>query len=447
MKYKDFKQATQRFNVLKRTDVAGSYHFATATVSFESLTQNDIEAIFKIREVLRKRQKLSGIQYEAMKKVMPLAAHEFTHFIDSTSTVWGMKLLSYMNAAYSSSDRLQQDPAQFWHAKRFYDVLRGIALPNYYTVKSSVQNTRPWGALVTAGQVFDTDGKITDRTVLFQRFFNAAQEEMVRSPISTVSILESSAMAQETAFRMGLVLGVDEEYGIVELREVSRQLAEYIYNPDITEYSVCVHLAANKLGTADIGSAFAVSAVLTRVSMNLTDEAFDQLAADEKLMHRINLQEYQVFQKRILDGLRSRDLGTAFYLMTRCLPKKPELALDEAEDVARQAIDALGIDLASVHARAIAFGERVEQELRGTQILPIRWLAEAGLKNLRKINPLAYRIDFAQLHLPKALLGDSSELFVLGNPQSPLARRSIDSVFNTLFNGERWVERFAEGCL
>ena len=74
-------------------------------------------------------------------------------------------------------------------------------------------------------------------------------------------------------------------------------------------------------------------------------------------------------------------------------------------------------------------------------------MAEAGLDNLRRISPLARRLDFAQLHLPQALLGDSTEFFGLGNPHSPLASRKVDSVFEPLLSGELWVERFAEGCL
>lgn len=447
MNFEKFKQATQRFNVLKRSDIAGSYHFGTATVSFESLKRSDFDAIIQQREIFAGGEKLSGPQYEAMVKVMPLAAHEYTHFIDSTSTVWGMKLLSYMNAAYSCSDSLQQDETQFWHAKRFYDFLRSIALPDYYTAKRRTKNIRPWSATVTAGQVFDKEGRVTDRSILFQRFGNAEDEEMVRSPMSTVSILESSAMAQETAFRIGLVSALAEDYGIVERTEISRLLVDYLYNPDLTEYSVCVHLAANVLKTPDIGSAFAVCAVLTRVCLNLTDEAFDKLAVDEDLIRRVRLPNDHNISVRMRDGLRSRDLGTAFYLMTRCLPHKPDLTFDKAEAIARHAVEALGIDLGSVHARSIALGERVEQELRSSQIEPIRWLAEAGLSNLRRINPLTSRLDFAQLHLPQALLGDSTEHFVLGDPQSPLTSRNLDSVFEPLFNGELWVERFAEGCL
>lgn len=447
MEFKDFKKATQRLNVLKRSDVAGSYHFGTATVSFESLGLSDIKKIAKFREVLAKRKKLSGAQYEALAKVMALAAHEYTHFIDSTSTVWGMKLLSNMNAAYSCSDEYQSDVTTFWQAKRFHDFLRSIALPRYYTTKSGAQNTRPWGAMITGGQIFDKEGRTTQRPVIFQRFLNAAGEDLVRSPISSLSILEASAMAQEVSMRAGLVASIEGDYGLVESKDFSRRLADYLYTPDLTEYSVCVHLVANRLGTTDIGIAFSVTAVLSRICLNITDGEFERLASDASLLERIRLPAGHLYSERVLHGLRVGDLGTAFYVLTTCLPRNPELTRAETGAVAAQAMTSLGIDAATIHSNAISFAEGIERELRGSPIEPIRWLSEAGLENLRRIDPLSDRLGFGELHLPKGLAGDSSELFILGDMDSPLLAKSVNDVYMPLMEGELWVERFAEGCL
>lgn len=447
MNFKEFKQATQRFNVLKRSDIAGCYHFATATVSFESLNEKDFQVIKKAHNSVETGKCLSGPTYDAMAKVLPLAVHEYTHFIDSTSTVWGMRLLSRMNAAYSSSDRFQKDVEQFWQAKQFYDFLRSIALPDYYTLKSGYDNTLPWRASISAGQIFDKEGRITDRSILFQWFENSSGVPLVRSPISNVSILEASAMAQEIAYRLSLVTELVDDFRLVEERDISRRMMAYIYNPDLTEYSVCVHLAANMLRTSDIGSAFTVSAVLSRVCLNLTDEAFDKLAADESLMQRAGLPGNHDFSRRIFYGLRNRDLGTAFFLMTQCLSKQKDLTQADAEKVARLAIEAVGIEPESIHSGAISYGERIEYELRDSPIEPIRCLAEAGLKNLTMIDPLKRSFDFGRLHLPRALLGDSTERFVLGDPNTPLGGRTVDSIFEPLFDGESWINRFAEGCL
>lgn len=253
-------------------------------------------------------------------------------------------------------------------------------------------------------------------------------------------------MAQETKSRVSLVAALAEDSRFVEQAEVSNKLMDYLYNPDLTEYSVCVHLVANALGTPDINSAFAVCAILTRVCLNLTDELFDALAVDKTLMCRVDLPSEHNFSHRIRNGLRLRDLGTAFFLMSRCLPNKPDLMYDESESIAMRAVENLGISPSLIHANAIAFGEGIAQELSNSQIEPICWLYEAGLKNLRQINPLSLHLDFSQLHLPLALLGDSTERFVLGDPQSPLAQKSISSIYKPLIDGELWVERFAEGC-
>ncbi|WP_147694761.1 hypothetical protein [Vogesella mureinivorans] len=446
MNFQEFKRNANKFNVFRKSDIAGSYHFPTATVSFESLESRDIDAIVQLREKLISKTQLSVQEYESIAKVMPLAFHEYTHFIDSTSTVWGMKLLSLMNAAYLSNDNYQRDESQFWQAKIFYDFLRSIALPDYYTHKHSPVSSRPWMATITAGQIFDKDGKITDRTILFQRFHNAEGGLMVRSPLSSVSILEASAMAQEIMSRMAFSFGLDNDSYIVERKKISQEAVDYIYNPNLTEYSVCAHLAANMLGTSDIAIAFAVSSVLTRVCLNLTDAAFDSLAANENLMDLVMLPDENDFSDRIRDGLRLRDLGTAFYIMTRCLPHNPELTKKDVNETVIQAIKKTGIDPTSIHANAIAFGKSIRDELKGSPIKPIRWLSEAGLNNLSKINPLSHTIDFHELDLPKSILGDSSEFFILGNPKSPLANKNIDSICDPLLDGQLWIERFAEGC-
>lgn len=123
MDFQIFKQVTQSFNVLKQSDVEGSYCFSTATVSFESLERRHIDEFIQACDLSVARKSLSLQQYQAIAKVMPLATHEYTHFVDSTSTVWGMRLLYKINKAYSCDDKRQQDETQFWHAKKFYDFL------------------------------------------------------------------------------------------------------------------------------------------------------------------------------------------------------------------------------------------------------------------------------------------------------------------------------------
>jgi hypothetical protein len=189
--------------------------------------QKDIEALVKLRVDWPGGEKLTASQYEVVAKVLPLAHHEYTHFIDSTSTVWGLAFLTKMNAAYSCNDSLRREESDFWPAKEFADVLRSIALPDYYTGRTKAKSTRPWEASITAGQIFDEKGRVTERTILFQRFLNGEKEPLVRSPISSASVLEASSMAQETALHMKFIGIVDGAFANTERQAFSARTAAF----------------------------------------------------------------------------------------------------------------------------------------------------------------------------------------------------------------------------
>lgn len=447
MNFDEFKNKAGTFNVLRRIDFAGCYYYATATVTFDSLVEADIIKLKNLEMDSKVSPRLSEDQYKILSKILPLAAHEYTHFIDSTSSLWGLNLLAKMNEAYLCSDLLQRDERRFHAAKEFHDYIKRIALPEYYTYKTNAQNTRPWQVTVTNGQLFDSEGKLSDRVVLFQRFANFQGELLVRSPISTASLLEASAMAQQILTHLMLVRRIEGDFGIVEARDFPRRTLDYLYDPKITEYSVCVHLVSNQLGLFDGIAAFAVCAMLTRLVLNFSAEIFDRLLNTKDLMRRVGLPESHKFSDRLRDGLKHRDLGVAFFLLTRCLPKKPGLEPHEIRSVVRVAAKALGLDLSAVHAAAVNEARKIVGNLKETTIGPIRLLSEFGLANMTRIEPNSASIDFTKLHLPQALLGDMTNVRLMGRADSALGALPVDEIFEPLHRGEAWVARFAEGCI
>ena len=62
-----------------------------------------------------------------------------------------------------------------------------------------------------------------------------------------VSLLEMSAVSQEVLMHLSFLGMTDEDFRNVEGSWYSCRLMDYLYHPRITEYSVCVHLVANKL--------------------------------------------------------------------------------------------------------------------------------------------------------------------------------------------------------
>lgn len=100
------KASRTRLNVLAKCDVMASYDFFTTIVSFDSLSSEDFEKIIKNRESVQecylKKEPLKFEAYEALSKTQSLIAHEYTHFYDCTSTVWGARYLDMMSNATRS---------------------------------------------------------------------------------------------------------------------------------------------------------------------------------------------------------------------------------------------------------------------------------------------------------------------------------------------------------
>lgn len=442
----------KNMNVLARSDVLGSFDFFTTIVSLESLTSGDLSAqvVASMLKSNSRPGKLTDEQYKSISKVFPLVFHEYAHFFDATSTLWGIKHLNLMNSAYCSDDRRQGDERRFFRAKEFLDHVRTIHLPEYYSVVTTASAVRPWRADTSIGQLFNSTGHLSGRRVLFQRFHNAVGNLLARSPISSLSLLECSAMAQQILLQADLVDRLDSDFGIVERRDFATRTLDYLYNKDLTEYSVCVHLVANKLRCRDGVASFAASALIVRIVLNLPAAIFEKLCEAADLMDRIGLPKdagHAEFEEALRDGLKHLDLGTMFYLLACCLPEAPDLVPSRAAVVVEQANKQLGIDVQETHELALSEARTMAAEVGNSPVNSLAKLAPLAFHNLSSINYKIPLLDFNSFHLPPALLGDSVQIQLVGNSQSPLTGTDLDEIFNELYEGQRWVERFSEACI
>lgn len=449
MKFSEFKAKTKRFNILNGADIAGSFDFFTTIVSLESLTKDDFQEVTSLLSQATPTHfpNITPDQYRSISRLLPLATHEFTHFVDGTSTLWGLNHLKKMNHAYLCDDRRQSNEYKFFAAKEFLDHVRSIRLPEYYTYSTNATNTRPWQADISIGKLFGSNGQPTDRSILFQRFSNFEGKLLVRSPISEISILEASAMAQELQVSLFLVRRLTGDFGIVETKDFSVKMLDYLYNIKLTEYSVCVHLIANKIGTPDGVVAFAVCAILTRLVLNFPPQAYEMLLATPDLMDRIGLPGDHPFSEAVLNGLSHKDMGAVFFLFSRCLPRQPEMLPSDASKAVEEASSRLGINLDDIHNISEQDASKINSELASSDIPTIRLLGQIGVENKKILSRKNERIDFHSLNLPKVLLGDSTQINIFGNPNSSLASVDLDEIFEPLFAGQRWVERFSEACV
>jgi hypothetical protein len=451
LNFKEFEARTANRNHLSAVDIMGSFDFSTAVIHLKSLKIVDVENAKRLTAEYRPTWNdgnpnlLSGEQYVALSKVNPLAVHEYTHFIDSTSTLWGLRHLKLMSDAYSSAN----DAEPSYHkAKRFFDHARSLRLPSYYTViNRKPHSNRPWIAAPSIGRVFDKNGKISDRPVLFSRFLNSNNELMVRSPISMVSILEASAMAQETLTNTDLLKLTSVDFRIVEERHFAKKHIDFLYSRELTEYSVCVHSLANKINCADAGLAFSMCARITRATLNFPITLFQKLADHCPIPAVLGVSSEHEFVGAIRDGLRHHDLGVIYYLLCNALPAN----VVESEEKFKEGLDialvALGVEIEEFTLAVQAEGKQLIDMLFASPIENVKILAIAGYENFKRIHHFQERLDFSELNVPPVLLGDDAVVTLFGQETNTLRAFDLEASFFELDDGMSWVNRFSEACL
>ncbi|MFT6578106.1 MAG: hypothetical protein ACJAW0_000537 [Zhongshania sp.] len=442
--YRKFVEKNSNNNILSAVDVLGRFDFGTCLISLDSLDTNDLERLAKSHT---KGEKPTDDVLFGLRKVLPLAIHEYTHFIDSTSTVWGIDHLHMMNSAYESDDRRGGTEEGFYVAKQFSDHLNRIKYPNYYTVVNNIEDKQPWVAQPSIGQLFGADGKPSDESILFIRFTRSDGELIARSPISPVSILEASAMAQEVLSEGMMINEHSDDCKIIESINFSKRTLSFLYNKNVTEYSACIHMLANQQGCSDIGQAFMLVSLITRIVLNSTEAAFETVIKNDSFNQVLGKSLDDGMLVGIKNGLRHNNIGILYYLIVSGLPEKSYLSIGSAKKGIEDSLKILGLSVEYINETALRHFEEIEKFISNTKIEPIKKIASSAKNNFSKIDIQAVAIPFDKLGLPKVMLGDLTESFIFPPDNNELKNFDIESCFDELAFGESWVKRFNEGCV
>jgi hypothetical protein len=428
-------------------DVLGSFDFYTQIVSVDAVESTEFDQL--MREVFSDHpgQPFSMEQFQRYERVLPLLAHELTHFVDCTATVWGLNHLSLLDNAFRAM-RLGEEK-NFHFLKALHDHIRTLRLPAYYTEQGPATNAaRPWGYRVSLGRRFSAAGHINNNTsITFCRFMTAKGELLVRSPLSPVSLLETSAMAQELLLRNELLNRLKPEDRLIESGEFSRSTMQYLYRRDLTEYSVCAHLLANQQQLVDALSTFMLSSVVARWVLNAPPRAYARVSKHAPLGRLLGTTEKHPFVVALRDGIRSGDLGAMYYAMVTAMPPDAVQQLPTVHTAMENAMAALALEPSAVIDWRAEVLDKIDERLRRSPSQVIRSLAAAGIRNASQLPLFPIKLPFAQLDLPKVLFGDYEYRHTMGNAALSLADVDPERGFTELFELERYVAKFAEACV
>jgi hypothetical protein len=440
------KKTSARWNPLRKVDTLGQFDFNTCVVMLDSLQFSSVRGITLAD--LQSVEKFDLATCERLTKALVLAVHEYTHFVDSTSTLWGLRHLRMMHRAYTCN---VGDENKFHVMKAHYTHLKRLKFPDYYTTVSKQFNTdRPWQWKLTTGREFRPDGKPGERPILFVRFFNEKWEPIIRSPISTISLLETGAMAAEMRVASSLLRRIeDDNERIVATKLFEDESFEYLYNPKLTEYSVCAHLVANRFNISEATQAFWGSSIIARVALNTSTTVYNTILKNVLVFFdKVGLRYSEPEAKAIRRALGNYDSGALFYVL--CMMMDNE-ALESSAKFAVSLVVTMakfGVHFERDYEKtALQEAETIVAELKGSAFVTIANVANAGFENLSTMIGGFGTLHLDEMNLPPVLLGDNTEYEFHAVASNKLRGLAVEESYFEMSDGQERMQEFGDACL
>ena len=376
------------------TSALAYYDFLDQVININSL---DLEK-------LKYLTKLSS--YEKAIKIFPLCQHEYTHWLDSTSTLWGIHFLNTLYKTYDIENYKELLNGNIDYINLNKSILNMRA--HHYQVKiyNHIENTVPWA--------YRYEFEIKDSYVQpIVHFLNSNTHDIICSvPMSTLSILESSATAQEVFMKSILIeTFLKDGEKIIEMKFLEKELIQQIYNSSLTEYSIAVHIIANSIQEKNILFAYNICAILSRFILNFPKKYFEKISLQSSIgeLDFLTKENVHIFE----NTLKKEDISLLFFIIAQ------KFKSEKLEKINNVSIENSIINI------LVSMNINVDKEFKDSIIEeynqyskyfktynypPIEDLITAGENNFHSLGLFGQKFyDFNSLNVPKALLGDNSE--------------------------------------
>lgn len=270
------------FSLFPSTALAAYYDPFHQIICINSYEEKDFKGV-----------NFSDYSYENVDKIS-LFEHEFTHWLDHVSTLWGQEnLIRFFNALNS---KVTNNVNEFWRIKDYIDSNSSDKFNRYYTEKyNHIHGTKetPWRQGLSMGMRFGSNGNLNEeRSILLMRFSAFDKTPVIRVPITVSSILETNAINAEYMAKIAVASKLEKDEFLVELAMLETELITLLYNPDFALYSVNAHLTSLHSKSADIVETYRISSELGTLILNLPRSRMKELPTkhitDPELINRYN---------------------------------------------------------------------------------------------------------------------------------------------------------------
>jgi hypothetical protein len=239
--------------------------------------------------------------------------HEMQHYYDNVSTLWGVQNLYKLFRAYDAV--IKYDEYEFYKFREVELNFKRDYFLDYYTETYSniIGNSNDrWGFDITSGVRFSPDGKINeDLPILFVKFSSSKKEKISRVPLSVVSLLETTATYSEFNFLLSEALKLESPFRENQIKSISSKFESLLYNPELTLYSVAVHVVSVNLQISDPIKGYEFSSLFAKIALNIPSNLFQTI----KIHSEFDIKEQ--WKHRAKKMLENQERGFAFYLLVK----------------------------------------------------------------------------------------------------------------------------------
>jgi len=219
-------------------------------------------------------------------KVLPILLHEFRHWLDHTTTLWGLRRLA--ESANAISAWTNQNEKELWRISAFArNVNRDFAADYFTTIENPdrpVGSTKQWTYRFSSGYGFNQDGTLNEQDpIFFTRFYWDDQTCACRVPFSVSALLETNAMHMEISANHFVASLMDPISKKIEMDRIEKLFTRSLYLPELAVYSTAVHAIANSMQLASGHIAYPLASALSAYCLNVPRSLIKNLNVPERL--------------------------------------------------------------------------------------------------------------------------------------------------------------------
>ncbi|RYD85971.1 MAG: hypothetical protein EOP84_00615 [Verrucomicrobiaceae bacterium] len=410
----------------------GTFSYVDQVVRLGGYNSQDIYVISPGDDMQTRAQRIHDLYRTAY--------HEYTHFLDLTTTVYGLTLVNklVMAVAYFVKKGAQSDPLSPAPVK-LREEFDQIDRERIHAESAPGVWPRPWGYRPYYGNARASEGSAEEYLLIGTKFFDPATKvDFALAPFSVPAMLESNAVINE--LYLVHLFSKSVKFQNIDtdklLKELTNDTLGFFYDADFLEYTVCFHRCANLTLIKDIIHAGRIMALISRICLDAPLTCMVNYAPKGDSLDGIQ----EGIRGRVIEKIRAGSRSAVFELLTSVLvPTDAEL---QPAEVAQRILKKTNFEF-SLESVAEIKATLLRSILKGAEGLPT-WgpLSKIIAQNVAVSSGFDGLYELHRYTLPNCILSDG-RLFHphKPTPKSPMHRSVSD--FDCIEHA-KWMEDFTD---